>query len=89
MTMNQAENWSVITKLFNNYAAYGSQCVECGHLSCAHQESAVSHAHYKKYSRARIACNILSVRIFGLFIVLEFTAVSRIELRRRVFGERK
>ncbi|CCI49037.1 unnamed protein product [Albugo candida] len=38
--MNQAENWSVITKLFNNYAAYGSQCVECGHLSCAHQESA-------------------------------------------------
>lgn len=51
--------------------------------------NAVSHADYKKHSRARIACNILSVRIFGLFIVLKVTAVSRIELRRRVFRKIK
>lgn len=66
MTMNQAENWSVITKLFNNYAAYGSQCVECGHLSCAHQESAVSHAHYK------YTLELVSRVIFCLFVFLVF-----------------
>nr|CCA27237.1 ubiquitinspecific protease putative [Albugo laibachii Nc14] len=43
--MVQLENWSIITDLFTSYAAYGSHCVECGHMFCSHQEIRILSLH--------------------------------------------